>query len=286
MDARSESRTLRLSFGYGGTKARLAPHLVPPFPPHRLYVSVFGGTGAEFTVKQPSHREVINDLDKSVHAVFAVFRDRLLCKELVWRLKNSPDSRELYLESYRKLRDHNIGLLDRAYAFLIVGNIGFMGRHPELGRSYACGPAKKRHRLLRLPQLVWRWRERMRAVEVENLDAFELIDKYDTKDTFFFLDPPYHPSVCCQNLYLHNKFDHGRFLKRLQTLHGKAMVCGYPAISYDLQLLGWRRIEFSTRKTFGHKLPRTEVVWLNYDATGEKIAQDMTLIRDFERLPA
>jgi len=38
-----------------------------------------------------------------------------------------------------------------------------------------------------LPQI----HNRLSSVIVENRDIFELIPKYDSKETFFYLDPPY-----------------------------------------------------------------------------------------------
>jgi DNA adenine methylase len=274
-----------LLFGYAGSKYRLAPQFVSRFPPHSIYVSPFVGTAAEFAFKTPSRREIINDIDDNVYSVFAVLRDERLSKQLIHLLENSHDCQRLYYECYDRLHFQKLTLLDRAYCFLIIGNLGFLGGHPMLSRSYACGLTKKQ-RLKTLVAAVYAWRDRMKNVEVENIDAFDLIDMYDRHDVFAFCDPPYHLATCHPQLYVHNNFDHHRLVKRLQQFNGKAMVCGYAHGLYDVQLLGWRREVFQVSKCFGGRAPREEIVWMNYDENGNKINQDFKVIRAFERLPA
>lgn len=278
----------RLLFGYAGSKAVLAPKYIAMFPKHRIYVSPFGGTAAEFAFKDKSQREIYNDLDHSVYSVFAVLRDRRkLLPELIRLLDNSHNSRRLYRECFDRLKNENLSLLDRAYCFLIAGNIGYLGRHPELAGGYSAGIKKQKvHRLIDMPDLLLQWRDRMKWVEVEHLDAFDLIDKYDDPTTFFFLDPPYHPAICAKSLYVHDHIDHRRLLERLHKLKGLAMVCGYGYGLYDVQLLGWKRVELATKKSLGGSLPRTEIVWMNYDEQGKKLRHDAKLIRDFTGLPA
>jgi DNA adenine methylase len=250
-----------------------------------LRLGVWRGA-SEFAHKPPSRREIFNDIDNNVYSVFAVLRDEPQCQQLLSLLENSHDSRRLYFECFAKLLQENLTTIDRAYCFLIIGNSGFQARHPLLCPSYASGLAKKARRLVRLPDILPAWRERMRLVECENYDAFDLIDLYDGPHTFFFLDPPFHESTCRQDLYVHAQFDHRRFLRRLQDLEGMALVCGYPHGLYDVQLLGWRRVSFAVAKRIGGWQPRTQLIWMNYDEMGNKLSQDLKLIRAFERLPA
>jgi len=285
METKSE-RVKRMLFGYPGSKWRMSKHYVPLFPAHSIYVSAFGGSASEFAHKAPSRREIFNDVDANVHAVFAVLRDDTLSEKLIQLIENTTDSRCLYDECYTTLRDSSISLLERAFAFLIIGNVGFMGKHPMVVRYYACSLKKKARRLVRLPDYLCQWRDRMRLVEVENVDAFDLLDRYDAPDTFFFLDPPYHQTTCHKDLFLHEIFDHRRFLKRIQNLKGKAMICSYPHGLYEVQLYGWRKISFPILKSFNGRSPRTEVIWMNYDADGQRITQNFNLIKAFEQLPA
>jgi DNA adenine methylase len=270
---------------YAGSKWRLAPQFVRLFPPHKTYLSLFLGTGSEFAFKEPSRREIVNDLDDNIYSVFSVLRDERLFSRLLHLLENSHDCRRLYYESYDLLQDKTLTPLERAYRFLICGNLGFQGGHPMTSRSYGSGPAKKTKLKTLLPAVL-AWRDRMKKVEVEHFDAFDLLDRYDRPEVFVYCDPPYHPETCRPGLYVHTNFDHHRFVRRLQQFKGKAFVCGYEHGLYDVQLLGWRRQTFQVQKSYGGRALRTEVVWMNYDEAGDRINQDLDLIQAFERLPA
>lgn len=277
----------RLMYCYPGSKLRIAPQYVGQFPLHSLYVVPFVGTAAEFAFKERSKREVINDLDCNVYSVFAVLRDRRLCRELIRQLANTSIDRRHYYECHDRLRfEKNLGILERAYCFLVIANIGYQGVHPTETRSYSDGSWKKASRLRSLIPALKAWRNRMRYVECENRDGLELIDVYDGPDTFFFMDPPYHVATRRSCIYTHDDFDHRQFLRKLQRLQGKALVCGYEHGLYDVQLQGWRKLVIPTSKSMGGRAPRTEIVWMNYDKNGQKIKQNLKLIQAFERLPA
>ena len=270
---------------YAGSKWRLAPKLVRLFPPHKIYLSPFFGTGAELAFKAPSRLEVANDLDDNVYAVFSVLRDERQFSRLLHRLENSHECRRLYEECRQRLRDPTLTPLERAYCFLMCGNLGYKGGHPGLAGSYASGPAKRRPLKSLLPAVI-AWRDRMRTVEIEHIDALKLLDLYDSPDTFAFCDSPYHPDTCGKGLYVHSTLDHRRYVQRLRQFKGTVMVCGYEHGLYDVQLLGWRRQEFKVSKCYGGRAPRTEVVWMNYDEAGNRLRHDAKLIREFEGLPA
>jgi DNA adenine methylase len=167
----------------------------------------------------------------------------------------------------------------------MIGNLGFQGGHPMTSRSYGSGPAKKK-KLKSLLPAVLAWKKRMKDVEIEHVDAFDLLERYDNPEVFTFLDPPYHPETCDQDLYTHNDFDHRRFVQRLQKFKGRVLLCGYEHGLYDVQLFGWRRQEFHVSKSYGGRAPRTEVIWMNYDEAGKRLRQDFRLIQAFEKLPA
>jgi DNA adenine methylase len=275
----------RMMFAYPGSKWKLAPQLVSLFPLHAVYVSAFAGTGAELAFKDRFGREIVNDIDKNVHAVFTVVQGQRLCRKLIRLLESSPASRDLYYHCFDKLQGDNISMLQRAYSFLVCGTLGYQGSHPAVSRSYSSNAAAYARRLASLPGVLQQWHERMRLVTVENCDVFDLIDKYDTPRAFFFFDPPYHRATRKNGIYVHDRFDHRRFVTRLHCLKGKAIVCGYPHGLYDVQLLGWRRIAFPASTSIGGRMPRTEVVWANYDERGKRLSHNTKLIRAFELLP-
>jgi len=254
------------------------------FPKHRTFISPFAGMATEFAFKERSQHEILNDDDKNVYSMFAALRDERLFRQLVRLLAHSHDSRRLYEECFDRMKEDNLSTLDRAYCFLVCGNLGFQGVHPALSRSYGTGLQRKL-RLRRLLRTVYEWRDRMKHVQCENLDAFDVIDIYDSPDAFFYFDSPYLEATRCTQMYDHDVIDHPRFLKRLQCLKGLAMVCGYQHGLYDTQLHGWRRVPFPVTKSLGGRKERTEIVWMNFDHNGQRLQPNLKLIQEFERLP-
>jgi len=48
---------------YHGSKYRLAPWIISFFPPHRVYVELFGGGGSVLLRKVRVHEEIYNDIE-------------------------------------------------------------------------------------------------------------------------------------------------------------------------------------------------------------------------------
>lgn len=109
----------------------------------------------------------------------------------------------------------------------------------------------------------------MKHVQIENCDWSHAINRYDSQNTVFYLDPPYHPDAVKGRLYdaTMSIEDHRKMLAKLQTIKGKAVLCGYHTPLYDAMLAHWRHedVEVKSRIHFGETRPeRTEVVWMNY----------------------
>jgi site-specific DNA-adenine methylase len=72
---------MKAPFTYYGGKAGMAHRLIALFPPHRVYMEPFFGSGAVLFAKEPVAHEIVNDLD---HAVVAVRVGRAARVERVW----------------------------------------------------------------------------------------------------------------------------------------------------------------------------------------------------------
>ena len=147
-------------------------------------------------------------------------------------LVNSPASRRLYHECFERLGEH-LSPLERAYNFLIVGNLGYAGLHPLMQNCFSTGNNHKLN-LLSLPHALRLWRDRFRHIIIENLDWEKLVENYDGEETFFFCDPPYVPETLGSdtNFYLHTDFNHPRFLNTMKGIKGKCLICGYTCPLY------------------------------------------------------
>jgi DNA adenine methylase len=120
-------------------------------------------------------------------------------------------------------------------------------------------------------------------VQVEHSNAIAVIKTYDTKKTFFYLDPPYVLSTRRSGGYEHemSDADHQQLIKTLLRVKGRVMLSGYRSEIYEpLERHGWQRIDFkvvchaAARTRFTglqgkgaatREQSRVESVWLNYE---------------------
>jgi DNA adenine methylase len=97
---------------------------------------------------------------------------------------------------------------------------------------------------------------------VENLDVFDLMDKYDSEDTLFYIDPPY---IDLEHYYTESDFlNHKELVERLMTLKG-SFVLSY----YDHELLNplkeicmVRTKEFSRQSSTRTNSRGTEILFI------------------------
>jgi hypothetical protein len=153
------------------------------------------------------------------------------------------------------LRQNGISTIERAYSYLICGNLGARHSMTAQVNDHGGWPTSTDE----WKRAVYRWRERMRLVVCETLDAFDLIDLYDSPRTFFYLSPP--PKDFTERSLL---------VKRLRHLQGMAMFvnCGNCR-----SLSGWQRVQIKMPDATGHR-PTIATIWTNYDVDGNKSTEE------------
>ena len=208
-------------FPWMGGKHFLVRKLLPLIPPHRCYVEVFGGAAALLFAKEPSKKEVYNDVDSNLVNLFLVVRDRK--EEFLKRLKWLPYSRELYQKFMRDLDQNRIlDPLERAVAFLYCMRSCFAGRY---GAGWAFDRRGPTHatRWTSFPKILDSIAERIRTLEIDHLDFRQCIRNRDSADVFFFIDPPY-PYVKQANGLVLTEQDHQDLAKILRNVKGKWLL--------------------------------------------------------------
>jgi DNA adenine methylase len=260
---------MNLPFPYIGSKKALMTKWSSLLPPHTLFVSVFGGSGADILTKPPSKIEVFNDLDDDINNVFRILRTQ--SEDLIRLITFTPaKSRATYEEALAMLHDPATDRLNRAWAFLVVAHHGYRGRHPRLHTNSGYAVLRSADRCigpwLELPHTITQVVQRFQRVQIEQLDFRELIPRFDSPNTLFFVDPPYHPSTRSKRLYQHEMLaeDHIALLDVLNQVRGKVWLCGYSHAAYREKMRRWRRREFATYSPHALKSDRTEVVWTNF----------------------
>lgn len=253
---------------YAGGKTKLSRKIIPYIPPHKNYLELFFGGGSIFFEKKPSELETINDINSNVTTFFKVLQDKNKFEEF-YRLANlTPYSREFFYE----LRDgHPENDIEKAYRFFVLSRQSFSGNLKDWSFNVNCHysvPGVFQNTIKRLPQIV----DRLKNVQIENLDFKRCLKLYDNEDCFIYADPPYIPESRRENsdLYEYEMTyeDHERLLSCCLKAKGKIMISGYNSDLYNAELKDWRKKEFKARCTIAVKSKdqeRTEVIWMNYE---------------------
>jgi DNA adenine methylase len=109
--------------------------------------------------------------------------------------------------------------------------------------------------------------ERLQNVQIECADALYIIKSRDSKDSFFYCDPPY-PNSDCGHYDGYSVDDFTALLKLLQGIQGKFLLSSYPIeiLAEMTHKNGWyyKTIEqrVSVNKGYGKK--KIEVLTANY----------------------
>jgi len=256
---------------YRGGKNRIADEIVSILPDGKVYVEVFGGSAALLLHKPESQMEVYNDLHSGVSNFFDVITGKKNMQEVVKQLSILPYSRILW-EKYSREWKMETDRIRKAVKWYYTQRCSFSGS----GRSWgSCKSAVSSRweasyavlKYLRSIEMLPELHRRMRTVQVENLDREKVLDKYDSEETVFYMDPPYHPDVRVKKqMYEHemNEEAHIQMLMHIMSLKGSILLSGYDHEDYRvLDRTGFRRKVINTIASLkkGENLPRQEVVW-------------------------
>lgn len=259
-------------FPYPGGKSRYAGWIVEQLPSHTCFVEAFGGSAAILLNKPRSSVEVYNDMDDDLVQFFRVLRGR--GDELVDFLKSVPYSRSLYEtwadEFYSGGRPEDP--IERAGRFFFLRYSQFSGKY-ESKSGFRTG---KRHDdyvaedMVSAREEIEEFRARFDGVIIENLDYADLLDRYDSPETVFYLDPPY-VEVGDKYYSQNTEFNQTRFVNELGEIEGMFLV-SYGE-SYPDGMEDYRQITRDTDYTInngnsGERKTATERLFLNYDPDG------------------
>ena len=161
--------------------------ILPNVPDHDCYCETCCGSAAVFWAKprEASRSEVLNDVDGELVNFYQVLHER--GRRLAGELDGMPYSRALF---QRVLADKPHGRFARARRFWYLNRVAFGAK--RRGESFGVAKAQ---RMAVLPARILAELdgviERLRGVVFEAVDVCRLIDLYDSRRTFFFIDPPY-----------------------------------------------------------------------------------------------
>lgn len=267
-----QRRKKMIAFGWYGGKFSHLDFILPNLPEDAVhFCDVFGGSAAVLINRPPAPLETYNDLDSELVNFFETLRND--GTELIKAISLTPFSREELIKACRA--ESNLINLERARRFYVrarqtrtgLAQTSSEGRWAHCVLTSRAGMAGAVSRWLgsieALPEIV----QRLQRVQIENVPAVELIKRYDTGDTLFYLDPPYvHDSRGDSKAYCHEMTDaeHMELAKVLHSIKGRAAISGYRTSLYDELFREWNRVDAPVKICNSSKGERQESLWLNF----------------------
>ncbi|MCP4537710.1 MAG: DNA adenine methylase [Chloroflexi bacterium] len=263
----------RPALRYHGSKWLLAKWIISQFPPHECYVEPFGGGAGVLLRKSRSWLEVYNDKDHQVVNFFRVLReqpdDLIRTIELTpyakaeWEqaLVDDPDpveaARRLYIRAYMNIAGPTAQWKTGWRRQKVITKANGKKRMTPAATTF-----------MRIDHL-YDVADRLRGVQIECDDALSVIERYDSPETLFYIDPPYPSSTRGRwknHAYAHEMTDdqHRELATVLRDVRGMVIISSYRCELYDELYTDWQRRDKKTRVNGpGHAI---ESVWLSDSA--------------------
>ena len=201
------------AFGSSGGKHFLAKKIVPLIPEHKTYVEPYAGGAAVYFYKEPSEKEVLNDKDKEIAFAYRFIRDMTPEQFGQLKRKNWTVNRERFDRLKASKPENDV---DRFYKFYYLKK----GSFNTMSQSVNAGAIGDRAvNIDKLPKV----QKRLRGTATNSVDALKMIDKYDSKNTFFYIDPPY-PNRGGYNTPDFTEEDLKKLTDRLKHIKGKFLL--------------------------------------------------------------
>ncbi|GKX29033.1 SAM-dependent methyltransferase [Vallitalea longa] len=260
---------MRAILKYPGSKWNLADWIINKIPKHHTYLEPFFGSGAIFFKKASSNIELINDIDGTVCALFRIVRDSP--EELARLIALTPFAREEYDRTYE---DGECSEIEKVRRFLVQcwQGHGFRTNGYKVGwkndiqgreQMYAA------YNWYRLPSWIIQIADRLKNCQIDNRPAVELIKRFNYKNVFIYLDPPYVLGTRTGKQYKYEMTDndHIELLETVLNHKGMTMISGYNSDLYNEYLKGWHKEKVPATAEYG--LKRTECIWYNYELSSQ-----------------
>lgn len=249
----SARNVLRAPMRYYGGKGHLVSKILPYIEKkdYQIYVEPFCGAASIFFAKTPHPVEVINDIDSAVIDLFSQIKSG--DDKLFHMIYHTPYSKYFFANS---IDVENSTFQNPGYCVFVKNNLGISG-HMKRETNWSVGRIVRRGISSNINSSWMRmfflssWRERLKDVIILRQDALDVIKRYDSTSTLFYLDPPYyHPTRNKQSVdvYAHELDDefYHKFVDLLCNLKGSVVLsCYMHPIFEPLLKSGYQVVEFN-----------------------------------------
>ncbi len=218
--------------------------------PCATYAEPFVGMGGIFLRRSARPRaEVINDAGRDVANLFRILQRHYpqFLDVLRFQLTTRTEFNRLVATDPETLTD-----LERAARFLYLQRTAFGGK--VSGRNFGVSVGRPaRFNLTTLEPMLEDLHSRLAGVVIECLDFGAFLQRYDSPETLFYLDPPYWGSEGDYGKHLFSRQDFQRLSDILTGLRGQ-FVLSINDVPEIRDLFAWARIEeVQTTYTIGSK---------------------------------
>lgn len=194
-------------------------HILPIIREHAhvCYCEPFAGGLAVLLAKEPSKVEVVNDINGTLVALYRNLQFHLpaILEEINWLFSSRQNLKDF-------LAQPGLTEIQRASRFLLVNRTSFGGNMNSFAVAKTSGGGAAFNRKT-VGELLRKANERMDNVVVEHLPYERCLQNYDSKDSLFFIDPPYLEAQT--KAYRGFSADDMRGLrKRIEKLKGRWIV--------------------------------------------------------------
>lgn len=254
---------------YFGGKGKMFSKIVPILENirHDIYVEVFGGGGVCLLNKKPNKAEVYNDIDKYLYDFFTLLINKKEFEEFYKKAALLPCSKQIFENFVSNINFEN-NKVNRVLQWFYCQRNSFGG----MGKTWRFFKTIKGIRrnmsgvvsswltcIDKLPEI----HNRLLRVQIECRDWRDILNIYDSKNTLFYLDPPYVITTRKSGNYNYELTDkdHEELVNMLLKIKGKAVLSGYANKIYKkLEDNNWNRIDFDI--SHGKNYKRTESIWI------------------------
>jgi DNA adenine methylase len=264
---------MKKAYTYLGSKYSMLPWLLPLL--HRLrrkaFIDVCGGSGVVLFNMEPSNIEVYNDINQKCVNFLSVLRNQK--EALLEQLLLTPHSRYEYeyawdLEGDTDLEKARKFFVRVQQSFLATGSQNQLKGWLSSIREHRWHIAQATHKWLStiegLPEIV----DRLAMVQLENKDIEWILEKYDDKESVFYIDPPYdmqHRSSVNDYEFDFSVDDHTRVRNKVENCRGAVAISGYDSDFMKQLYKDWHFYQGPVRRNNYSDKVVHECLWSNVD---------------------
>ncbi len=270
---------------YPGGKSYLAKEIIYLMHPHIHYVEPYFGSGAVLFEKNfDGVSEVVNDIDGDLTNFWKVLQDDDSFDKFKIIIESTPFSEEEWKDTKTQVfYTTQLALWEtlfephyRAAQFFVRCRQSRSGA----GKSFATLSKNRTRRKMNEQVSAWltaidglpEVHNRLKRVVIYNKCALDVIKAEDSKNTFFYLDPPYlHETRVTKNHYKYEMTyqQHEDLLQLLEHIEGKFILSGYNNDLYESYRIrnSWNRTDIDIvnhMSSSDTKRKMIECLWMNY----------------------